>query len=93
MRLTLSTPFLRDTELVDEHNDRPVYSISSSRFGKTTTIERAVEHETEEAETETIATLHFGTIRTDRIAYREEKEKKVGNDYLVKSAGASEWSR
>ncbi|VDC03317.1 unnamed protein product [Peniophora sp. CBMAI 1063] len=92
MKLTLSTPFLRDTELVNSHG-RPVYSISSSRFGKTTTIERAVEHETAEAETETIGTLHFGSIRSDRIAFREEKEKRVGNDYLCKVAGASEFSR
>ena len=93
MRLTLSTPFLRDTELLDERTGRPMYSVSSSRFGKTTTIERAVEHETEEAETETIGILHFGSIRADRIAYREEKEKRIGSNYLCKVAGASEWSR
>ena len=61
-----------------------MYSVSSSRFGKTTTIERAVEHETEEAETETIGILHFGSIRADRIAYREEKEKRKA---LVKEQG------
>lgn len=95
MRLIPSSPTLRDTQLLDESDGRPLYTISTSRFGGTTTIERT---KGEIDSGESVATIDFNVIRSDRITLKDaerkcEVEMKVGSEYLYKPPGASEFTR
>ena len=91
-----STQSLRDTLLLDESDGRPLYTISTSRFGGTTTIERTKGNEIDRGEG--VATIDFNLVRSDRITLKDvdrkcEVEMKVGSEYLYKPPGASEFTR
>lgn len=95
MRLIPSSQSLRDTQLLDESDGRPLYTISTSRFGLTTTIERTMG---EIDSGENVATIDFNVIRSDRITLKDmekkgEVEMKVGSEYLCKPPGAPEFTR
>ena len=95
MRLTPSSASLRDSQLLDESDGRPLYTISTSRFGGTTTIERT---KGGIDAGESVATIDFNVIRSDRITLKDverkrEVEMKVGSEYLCRPPGSSEFTR